>query len=96
MTGTHYVYIMASWRRVLYIGVTNDLQRRVWQHRTGAVPGFTSRYAVTRLVYIEAYPDPTTAIAREKELKGWRRNKKIALIEETNLDWRDLNQDIVE
>ena len=86
----YYVYVMASWSRVLYIGVTNDLQRRVWQHRTKAIEGFTSKYNCRRLVYYEVYPDPTLAIAREKELKGWLREKKIALIESVNPKWHDL------
>ncbi len=96
MAGPYYVYVVASWTRVLYIGVTNDLLRRVWQHRTGVVPGFTSRYNVNRLVYFEIYPNPSDAIAREKELKGWLRAKKIALIESTNPTWRDLYAEIRE
>jgi len=92
----YYVYVMASWKKVLYIGVTNNLTRRVWQHRSGAIEGFTTRYNITRLVHIETYPDPTSAIAREKELKGWLRAKKIALIESSNPTWRDLYSDIVD
>jgi putative endonuclease len=86
-----YVYLMASRRNgTLYLGVTNDLVRRVYQHKTKAIPGFTSRYGVDRLVWFESYDDPTTAITREKELKIWRRAWKIRLIEESNPNWRDL------
>jgi putative endonuclease len=86
-----YVYLMASRRNgTLYLGVTNDLVRRVYQHKTKAIPGFTSRYGVDRLVWFESYDDPTTAITREKELKKWRRAWKIRLIEESNPNWRDL------
>ena len=92
--GNHYVYIVASWSRVLYIGMTNDLQRRIWQHRTKAFEGFSSKYNCRRLVYFEVFPDPTSAIAREKALKGWLREKKIALIESANPTWRDLWADI--
>ena len=85
-----YVYMMASANRVLYIGVTNSLQRRVWQHKYGDVEGFTSKYRVTNLVYWESFDDVRNAINREKELKGWRRAKKVALIEEGNPKWKDL------
>jgi putative endonuclease len=87
----YYVDIMASISRVLYIGVTNDLSRRVLEHKSKRVEGFTQRYNVNRLVYFEATADVRAAIAREKELKGWRRSKKIELIERTNPDWRDLS-----
>lgn len=66
----------------MYVGVTNDIVRRIYEHKTKAVPGFTKRYAVDRLVWFEIYDDPTTAIAREKELKKWRRDWKIRLIED--------------
>jgi putative endonuclease len=72
------------------LGVTNDLVRRIYEHRTKAVRGFTARYNVDRLVWFEGYDDPATAIGREKELKKWRRNWKIALIEEENADWINL------
>ena len=78
----------------LYLGVTRNLIRRVYQHKSKATPGFTSRYTVDRLVWFETYDDPTTAITREKEIKKWRRDWKIRLIEETNPDWRDLYSDI--
>jgi putative endonuclease len=85
------VYIMASKSRVLYIGVTNNLEVRVWQHRHPQENSFTSRYNVTRLVYRESFADPRDAIAREKYLKGWVRARKVSLIEATNPDWRDLS-----
>lgn len=87
----YYVYIMASYRRVLYTGVTNNLERRVYEHKHGLLPGFTSKYQVNRLVYFEETPDVYAALEREKQLKGWLRSKKIALIEAANPDWRDLS-----
>jgi putative endonuclease len=90
-----YVYLLASRKQgTLYLGVTNDLVRRVYQHKSGEIPGFTSRYGVARLVWFECYDDPENAIAREKELKKWRRVWKIELIEKDNPDWRDLYADI--
>ncbi|MFL5759877.1 MAG: GIY-YIG nuclease family protein [Thermomicrobiales bacterium] len=86
-----YVYIMASKSRVLYIGVTNNLEVRVWQHWLPQETSFTSRYNVHRLVYCESFPDPREAIAREKELKGWVRRRKVALIEAANPGWQDLS-----
>lgn len=88
-----HVYILASRSRVLYIGVTSDLFRRMWEHRTGVVEGFTSKYRVSRLVHFEALPSPAEAIAREKQLKSWRREKKVKLIEAANPEWRDLSED---
>ena len=76
----YFVYIMASRAATLYIGVTNDLHRRVYEHQHGLGAGFTSKYHVTRLVYVEETPDVQAAIAREKQLKGWTRAKKVALI----------------
>ena len=87
---TCHVYIMASASRVLYIGVTSDLLRRVREHKEKKVPGFTAPYCVTELVYFEAFGDIRVAIAREKQLKGWLRAKKIALIESVNPRWQDL------
>lgn len=93
--GSAFVYIMASGPNgVLYVGVTSDLLRRVWQHRTGALPGFTKRYGVKTLVWFEAHDDISGAIAREKELKHWTRAQKIRLIHEANHEWRDLWPDI--
>ena len=75
---------------MLYVGVTNDLARRVGEHKQGLVRGFTSQFHVTRLVHFEEFVDIRDAIAREKELKGWRRSRKIELIERQNLAWQDL------
>jgi len=90
-----FVYIMTNGPKaaVLYTGITSDLVRRVWQHKEKAVPGFTSRYNLTHLVYYECFVYPDAAIAREKEIKAWRRSKKIALIEAANLRWEDLARD---
>jgi putative endonuclease len=87
---TYYIYIMASRSRVLYTGVTRDLARRVTQHKQGLTPGFTSKYRVTRLVYFEEFADIREAIAREKQLKGWKRSRKIRLVETRNPIWEDL------
>jgi putative endonuclease len=85
------VYITANERRtVLYTGVTGDLKKRVWQHKAKLAAGFTNRYNASRLVYFETCPNPIGAIAREKQIKGSSRAKKIALIESTNPHWRDL------
>jgi len=86
----YHVYIMASYNRTLYIGVTRDLERRAEQHKHAEGSGFTSRYNVTRLVYFESTHDVVAAIRREKQLKGWRRARKIQLIESINPTWRDL------
>ena len=88
---TFYVYIMASRSRVLYVGVTNDLIRRVNEHKGGLVAGFTTRYRITRLVYFEEFADIRDAIAREKELKGWVRRKKVHLVDGYNPTWEDLS-----
>jgi putative endonuclease len=86
-----YVYLLASKPRgTLYIGVTNDLARRVWEHKTKAVGGFTLKYDVTRLVYFEKYEDPILAITREKQMKKWLRAWKVSLIESANPHWADL------
>ena len=88
------VYMLASRSRVLYVGVTSELKQRIWKHRTKAIKGFTAKYNVDRLMYYEVYSDPFTAIQREKQLKGWRRSKKVALIERENADWRDLYDEL--
>jgi putative endonuclease len=91
----YYVYLMANRKHgTLYVGVTRDLVRRGYQHRTNAVKGFTSRYQVHLLVWFETYEDPLTAIAREKEIKKWRRDWKINLVERTNPEWADLYESI--
>ena len=90
-----YVYLLTNRRNgTLYIGVTSDLTRRVWQHRTEAVDGFSARYGTKTLVYFEVFDDIETAIAREKALKKWRRKWKLDLVEKNNPDWRDLYPDI--
>jgi putative endonuclease len=88
------VYILASATRRLYVGVTSDLPKRIWQHKTGLIPGFTRRYGITRLVYVETTGRAGDAIAREKQIKGWLRQKKITLIESQNPEWRDLAEAI--
>ena len=88
----YYVYIIASKSRVLYIGVTNDLERRLFEHRQKLIPGFTSTYNISRLVYFEVFGNIRDAIAREKQLNSWRREKKITLIESLNPSWRDLSE----
>ncbi|HKU98411.1 MAG TPA: GIY-YIG nuclease family protein [Vineibacter sp.] len=86
-----YVYFMTNYsRRVLYIGVTNDVERRIWEHRQGKGSEFAKTYHVDRLVYVEEYPTAPEAIAREKQLKGWKRVRKNALVAESNPKWEDL------
>ncbi len=95
MSDRFYVYILASQRNgTLYVGVTNDLVRRIEQHRTGAVPGFTRTYAVNKLVYFEEYASVIDAREREYKLKRWRRAGKLDLIEQLNPAWRDLATDL--
>jgi putative endonuclease len=89
----YYVYILASLSGTLYIGVTNDLRHRVWQHKNHVFEGFTAEYGVDRLVHWESYGFVQQAIAREKQLKGWVRRKKIVLLEKTNPSWKDLSAD---
>lgn len=91
---SYFVYILASRKNgTLYIGVTNNLERRVWEHRNNRAVTFTSKYRVHDLVYVEAYTDIRDAIAREKAMKEWNRAWKIKLIEQDNPDWRDLAAD---
>jgi putative endonuclease len=89
----YYTYIVSSASGVLYIGVTNDLMRRASEHKRGLIPGFSKRYRTKRLVYFEQCDRIEVAIAREKELKGWRRSKKIALIRSFNPTWKDYCND---
>lgn len=89
----YYTYILASRSRVLYVGVTNNIERRVYEHQQKLVQGFTARYNVNRCVYFEETPEVRSAILREKQLKGWTRAKKVALIESINPQWRDLSED---
>ena len=87
----YYVYIMTNGVRTLYIGVTNNLVRRVFEHKAKLGEGFTKKYNITMLVYYETVGDVLVAIAREKQLKSWRRSKKIALIESSNPQWKDFS-----
>lgn len=90
MPGTYFVYMLASDSRELYVGVTNDLMRRVAQHRGGVAPdGYTAQHTTTHLVYCESTRDVLAAIIREKQIKGWTRRKKLDLIEKMNPDWTD-------
>ena len=93
MAKSSYVYIMANASKTIYIGVTNNLIRRVYQHKSGKIKGFTSKYNITKLVYYEQGDNIEIAIQREKQLKGWLRKKKIVLIESVNPNWRDLSED---
>lgn len=86
----YYVYILASVKRALYVGMTNDLRRRMYEHKTGAGTSFGTRYRIDRLVYFECGSDVRGVIEREKQLKGWRRQRKIDLIESQNPEWEDL------
>ena len=87
-----YTYILGSISGTLYIGMTNNLTKRVWQHKHHESPGFTSKHGVDRLLYFERFDDVRSAINREKQLKGWTRAKKIALIESVNPKWEDLSR----
>ena len=89
---SYYVYIMSSVSGTLYTGVTNNLKRRVYEHQHKLIEGFTKKYNVTRLVYYEETADVQTALAREKQIKGWVRRKKIALIQSVNPKWQDLSE----
>jgi putative endonuclease len=91
----YYVYILASRKDgAIYVGITNDIVRRIYEHRTKAAPGFTSKYNITRLVWLEIYEDPISAISRERELKKWKRAWKVQLIEGQNPQWEDLYESI--
>lgn len=86
----YFMYILASRSRVLFVSVTSDLARRIWKHRTKKSSGFTSKYNMARLVYCGTFRTARLAVTREKQLKGWRRDKKVALIESVNSQWQDL------
>ncbi len=88
---SYWVYILGSRTGTLYVGLTSDLELRVAQHRAGTFGGFTARYAVHRLLYFEETTEAIAAIAREKQIKGWRRSKKVDLIQAANPGWRDLS-----
>ncbi len=90
---TYWVYIMTNeWNTVLYTGVTSNLEKRVFEHKENLILGFTSKYNTKKLVYLADFSDPYTAIAMEKKIKGWTRQKKINLIESTNPNWNDLSK----
>lgn len=93
VTKSYWVYVMSGRTKTLYVGVTNDIERRDYEHKNKSVPGFTSKYRLDRLVYFEEHADIRDAIEREKQIKSWRREKKIALIESLNPRWRDLSLD---
>jgi putative endonuclease len=87
----YYVYIMTNHSKTLYTGMTNDINRRVYEHKQKLISGFTQKYNINKLVYFEETTDVTEAIAREKQIKGWLREKKIALVESINPTWKDLS-----
>ena len=89
----YYVYILTSPTGTLYVGMTNDLKRRIYQHKQKLIDGFTQKYNITRLAYFEETTDVNAAIQREKEIKGWRRSKKISLVKSMNPTWKDLAED---
>ncbi|MBC7576775.1 MAG: GIY-YIG nuclease family protein [Tardiphaga sp.] len=96
MEGSFYVYILASrYRGTLYVGVANDISRRIAEHQSGAADGFTRRYKIDRLVHVEEYASILEARAREHALKRWRREWKFALIEKLNPEWRDLADELI-
>jgi len=89
----YYVYILTNWNnKVMYVGVTNNIERRLYEHRNKLVDGFTSKYNINKLVYVESTTDVTAAIQREKQIKGWNRNKKNELVESVNPEWEDLSK----
>ena len=90
---TYYVYILSSLSGTLYTGVTNDLVRRVYEHKQGFIDGFTKKFKVYRLVYYEEGSDVNMALLREKQIKSWRRGKKVELIKSMNPKWEDLSED---
>jgi putative endonuclease len=91
---TYNVYLLTNWNnKVIYVGITNDLERRIYEHKEKLVKGFTEKYNVNKLVYYEQTPDINAALNREKEIKKWRREKKNRLVVNTNPLWRDLSED---
>jgi putative endonuclease len=89
----YYIYIMGSKTGTLYVGMTSDIKRRVFEHKNHLVPGFTNKYNIERLLYFEAISGPASAINREKQIKTWRPEKKVALIDSINPSWEDLSED---
>ena len=92
----YHVYIMTNLSRTLYTGITNNLMKRVYEHKNKLIDGFTKKYDITRLVYFEVFNNIEDAIRREKQIKGWIRKKKTALIESINPEWKDLYEEFVE
>src|SRR6266853_3768433 len=92
----YYVYILASLSGVLYVGLTDDLRHRMFQHKSGAFEGFTKKYKVDRLMHFEVIPDSKAADIREKQIKGFRREKKVALFASSNPQWKDLYSEILQ
>jgi putative endonuclease len=93
-SSSYYVYLLTNWNdKVMYVGVTNNLERRVFEHKNKLVDGFTKRYNLSKLVYFEETCDVRAALEREKEIKKWRREKKDKLVNQVNHEWRDLSQD---
>jgi len=91
----YYVYIITNWNnKVLYIGVTNNIARRIYEHKNKLIDGFTKKYNVYKLVYLEEMNDVEAAISREKQLKGWNKDKKIMLIESINSKWNELSVEV--
>lgn len=88
----YYVYLMTNKSGTLYVGMTNDIKKRIYEHKNKLIPGFTKKYNITRLVHFEIFRDARSAIAREKAIKGWLRRKKIQLVSENNPEWKDLSQ----
>lgn len=90
---SYYVYIMSNQSGTLYVGMTNNIKRRVYQHKKHLIPGFAEKYNIKHLLYVETVSDPLSAIGREKQIKKWRREKKLAIIDSQNPDRKDLSQD---
>lgn len=94
-TRSYYIYLLTNWNnKVIYVGVTNNLSRRVYEHKNKLIPGFTSKYNLNKLVYFEETQDVIAAIAREKEIKKWRRGKKNDLVNRLNPEWKDLHEEL--
>jgi putative endonuclease len=90
---TFYVYIMGSKSGTLYVGMTSDIKKRVYEHKNHSMPGFTDKYNIDKLLYVETTGGPSSAINREKQIKAWKREKKVALIDSINSEWNDLSED---
>jgi len=90
---TFYVYIMGSKSGTLYVGMTSDIKKRVYEHKNHSMPGFTDKYNIDKLLYVETTGGPSSSINREKQIKAWKREKKVALIDSINSEWNDLSED---